>query len=423
MSVGAAVEAREREVLFRKLVEGMRSTTGATFALYRYPAKFIPQVIAYTLETYAHPGMTIFDPFAGYGTVGVVAKVYGHDYEMWDLNPLLESLHAVATMEPTEETNLLAKEGNALDLAHTMATSQSQFIPQWGNLSHWFPQEFLPLLFRAWGFYHSLADKQLKLLFLIPLLKTTHYFSYNDPQRQKLSRSPKADKRANSLLAQDWQDLFLQMMADNIRKLIKKLDEYQGLQPKPVKAIVKAGVDTLSLDLQEERDILITSPPYLQGQEYMRAAKMDLFWLGYSEDEVKELSKKEIPYRAVAPYPIYSDTYHLWRNRIQEPHLQRLFERYFWGVLGALTGLQEKIRSYLFLFVSPATIRGEPIPIHRILVEHFTALRWKHEVTLIDTIVSRTMFSAHTNPATGLKDERMRKEYLVILHRLDGKEE
>ena len=89
-------EAKEQPVSFRRLVRNIPSTTYATFGLYRYPAKFIPQVIAYVMGEYASRGMTVFDPFAGYGTTGIVAKVYGHDYELWDLNPLLETLHRVA---------------------------------------------------------------------------------------------------------------------------------------------------------------------------------------------------------------------------------------------------------------------------------------------------------------------------------------
>ncbi len=64
-------------ILFRNTVPEIPSTTYATFAIYKYPAKFIPQVIAYVLKKYAKPGMKIFDPFAGYGTVGVVSRVYG----------------------------------------------------------------------------------------------------------------------------------------------------------------------------------------------------------------------------------------------------------------------------------------------------------------------------------------------------------
>ena len=86
------------------------STTYATFGLYKYPAKFIPQVIAYALTSYGRPGMSVIDPFAGYGTVGTVARLCGNDYELWGLNPLLKYLHSVAIMHPIEiDSNALVR--------------------------------------------------------------------------------------------------------------------------------------------------------------------------------------------------------------------------------------------------------------------------------------------------------------------------
>jgi len=399
---------KERKVLFRKLVK-IPSTTYATFGLYRYPAKFIPHVIAYVLENYARPKMKIFDPFAGYGTVGVVSRIYGYDYELWDLNPLVETFDSISTLEP--------KEVEVKQLLHQMAASNEDFVPKWARLNYWFPQEFLPFLFRAWGFYHSLSHEYLKLLLTIPLLKTTRYFSYDDMQRQKLSKSPMSKQRIDKLLACDWNIEFFNMLERELGKIIQGIKEYQTFKPKQVKAIVKGGVDTLTTDLKEEKDILITSPPYLQSQEYIRQAKLDLFWLGHSEDEVRRLSKLEIPYRNVTPQPIHSKTFSMLRSDIKENHMQRVFDRYFWGVLGALTSLQEKVSSYLFLFVGRTSIRGRPVPIHRIFAEHFAELGWVHEVTLRDTIVARRMFSYRVNPATNRKDRRTPVENLVILRR------
>ena len=272
-------ERKEKEVSFRRLVKGIPSTTHATFALYRYPAKFIPQVIAYVLSEYARPRITIFDPFAGYGTTGIVSKVYGYDYELWDLNPLLKILHGVATTQP--------KEVDVNSLLSQINTSHTEFIPQWSNLTYWFPEEFLPLLFKVWGFYHCVEDPSLKLLLTIPLLRATRYFSYDDMQRQKLSRSPKSEGRISSFLAGNWRDLFYRKLEENMSSILRGAKEYWKLSPKSVRSTVKAGVDTLGMDLAEERDILITSPPYLQAQEYIRQAKMDLFWLGYSEARAK----------------------------------------------------------------------------------------------------------------------------------------
>lgn len=398
----------ERKVLFRNLVN-LPSTTYATFSLYRYPAKFIPHVIAYILENYAQPEMKVFDPFAGYGTVGVVSKIYGYDYELWDLNPLLQTLHAIATLKP--------KEVETKELLNQMATSNEEFMPQWSRLHYWFPQEFLPLLFKVWGFYHSLDNEYLKLFLTIPLLKTTRYFSFDDTQRQKLSKSPKSEQRINLLLACDWESKFFEMLDKEMEKVVKGIQEYWMLSPKQTEAIVKGGVDTLNMNLEEEKDILITSPPYLQSQEYIRQAKMDLFWLGRSEDEIRKLSKLEIPYRDIEQQPIHSETFHSMRSEIEENHLRRVFDRYFWGVLGALTRLQETVSSFLFLFVGRTSIRGRPVPIDRIFAEHFIELGWVHEATLIDTIVARRMFSYRVNPATNVKDKRIPVENLVILRK------
>lgn len=403
---------QETTVTFRKLVPSIPSTTFGTFALYRYPAKFIPQVIAYALDKYANPNMTVFDPFAGYGTVGLVSRIYGCKYELWDLNPLLKTFHAVSTLE------LNSLNVSKMDkILQDMTVSRKKFIPQWSNLDYWFHEDFLTFLSRMWGFYHSLDDEHCKLVLTIPLLKATRYFSYDDSQRQKLSKSKKSQNRVESLLANDWKGKFSRMVADDTGKILKGIKDYHSLSPRPVECVIKAGIDTMFENLEEERDILITSPPYLQSQEYIRQAKMDLFWLGYPEERVKELSKLEIPYRNTQSQPIMSETYLRLRDNLEEQKLRTVFERYFCGVLGALTRLQENTSSYLFLFVGRASMRGNPIPLDTIFAEHFTALGWIHEATLVDSIVARRLFAYSKNPATGLKDSRTPTENLVILRR------
>ena len=148
-----------KNVSFREIVN-MPSTTYATFGIYRYPAKFIPQVISYIFDKYSQPGMSVFDPFAGSGTVGIVAKLHGNSYELWDLNPMLKTLHAVATMEPVENINLG-------QIWSKMVSSKERFIPDWSNLEYWYPKEFLPFLYKVWGYYHSLREGPNKLLLTI----------------------------------------------------------------------------------------------------------------------------------------------------------------------------------------------------------------------------------------------------------------
>jgi DNA modification methylase len=402
------------EVSFRNSVPEIPSTTYGTFSIYKYPAKFIPQVIAYILKNYAEPYMKVFDPFAGYGTVGVVSRIYGCNYELWDLNPILNVIHDTAVMNEPKGFDPLR---DPLKLILDIKRSDREFVPKWSNLEYWFPKEFLPVLIKAWGYVHSLEDASIKNLLLIPLLKTTRYFSYSDEKIHKLYCSKYAKQKVQNLLKRNWNLLFFNMLEGEIRLLLKKIREYRLLKPKFVEYKIKSGVDTLETNLDNEVDILITSPPYLQAQEYIRSTKLELFWLGYDQKFIKELSRKEIPYRPVEEIEIYSEKFYRFKEAIKERHLAELYDRYFHAILRAFSILGEKVKNYMFIFVGPAKVRNMPVPIDDIVAEHLKEFGWRHEVTFVDRIVSHSMFETNVNPASGLRDSRMKTEHLVVLRR------
>jgi len=400
--------SKKVSILFRNTIPEIPSTTYGTFAIYKYPAKFIPQVIAYVLKKYAKPGMKIFDPFAGYGTVGVLSRVYGYDYELWDLNPIINTIHNTAVMKMPKV--------NIVELIKEVKNSQEEFIPKWSNLSYWFPEEFIPTLSRAWGFAHSLAD-EIKYVLLVPLINVTRYFSYGDEKVHKLYKSKHSRKKIEGLLKKDWKFQFYNMLEKEIYKLLKKVWEYNRLNPKQVEYRIKSGIDTLKTKLENDVNILITSPPYLQAQEYIRSTKLELFWLGYEESYIKELSKKEIPYRPTNKINIHSEKYYKFRKKIKENHLRMLYDRYFYDILNAFAVLGENVTDYMCIFVGPAKIRTISIPIDDIIIEHLKEFGWRHEVTFIDKIVSRVMFESDINPASGKEDSRIKTEHLVVLKR------
>lgn len=401
-------EGRKVQIIFRESVKFIPSTTFGTFGIYKYPAKFIPQAVAYVIKRYAKDKSKIFDPFAGCGTVGIVSRIYGCEYELWDLNPILEVIHNTAVMKPPEV--------NLRELIKEIRNSKEEFVPKWSNLNYWFPEEFISILSKAWGFVHSL-ENEIKYVLTVPLLKVTRYFSYSDEKIHKLYKSKYSKRKIKELLNKNWKEIFYRMLEKEIVTLLKKIEDYSMLRPKDVKCSVKAGVDTLEMDLDGEVNILLTSPPYLQAQEYIRSTKLELFWLGFDEDCIRKLSKKEIPYRDVKRMDVQSKKYEYYRGMINEEHLLRLYDRYFFAVLSSLTRLGENVTDYMCVFVGPAKIRRVPIPIDDIIVEHLSNFGWKHVVTYIDKIVSRSMFESNINPATGVEDYRMKTEHMVILKR------
>jgi hypothetical protein len=408
----------EKQVIFREFKCLIPNTTFGVFGLYRYPAKFIPRVVSYVFETYGRPKIRVVDPFAGSGTVGLVARLYGCNYEMWDLAPLLEVIHSVAITKPPKI--------DASNIVKQMIQCPTSWLPQWSNINYWYPECVLPLLSRLWGYYHSIEEDNIKRIIAIPLLRISKIFSYSDLQAQKLFKTKKSIQRVNNLLKAGWEERLITLLVKETSKVLVRLQEYhelmkrRGIEQESIRAIVKAGVDSLALskDIQSsEWEILITSPPYLQAQEYIRSIKLDLFWLGHTEEEIRTLAKLELPYRTVTAVPIYSSTFEEWRNRIEEPDLRRIYENYFYGVIDTLTKISERVKERIFLFVGRASIRSQPVPIDKIFIEHWTTLGWKHEVTLIDQIHARTLAKAKINPATRTEAHRMEKEYLVVLRK------
>ena len=79
--------------------------------------------------------------------------------------------------------------------------------------------------------------------------------------------------------------------------------------------------------------------------------------------------------------------------------------------------MDNKDHDFPITILSYAEGRTKPVPIDRIFMEHFQALGWQHEATLIDTIVARAMFFYEQNPATHSSDNRMTTEHLVVLSR------
>jgi len=397
------------EVLFRDLVKEIPSTTYATHDLYMYPAKFIPHVVRFAINRFTSEGDWVFDPFAGYGTVGIEASLTGRNFILWDLNPILDVVAKASLYR-----DYLSLSDMEIDFSYG-----EKFIPKWSNLRYWHPEKFIDVLSRAWGYYHYQVPEKLKPVVAIPLLKITRYFSYSDEKIPKLYRSKYAIEKVKKLLSSNWNTLMIKTYWMEARRVVEKIRSYQKLKPKDVSYIIRAGVDSLSLELDREVDLLVTSPPYIQAQEYIRSFKLELFWLGYDEGTVSRLASLEIPYRQKPLVQVHSDTYEKYRRIVMSFNHQKLldiYECYFKSLALFLNKNHRKVRT-MAIFVGPVKMRGVRIPIDEILREHLESLGWRHEATYIDKIVSRRLFNSKINPATGLVDERTPTEHLLVMVR------
>ena len=161
-------------------------------------------------------------------------------------------------------------------------------------------------------------------------------------------------------------------------------------------------------------DALITSPPYMQAQEYIRTSKLDLFWMGYTEGEIKAISKLEIPYRK-AERLIETKTLNEVRHSLSQERLLRILNSYFDHMIGALEHNAALLKSggKLCVFVGNPKIDGIEIETWRIIAEYFSPKGFQFDTVYDDTIKTRQLFGSRRNK----NPDGMKSEYLLVLTR------
>jgi len=159
---------------------------------------------------------------------------------------------------------------------------------------------------------------------------------------------------------------------------------------------------------------VISSPPYLQAQEYIRTIKLDLYWLGYSEAEVKRLHKLEIPYRP-AEWQVQTPTLAAARAQIIRPDLLKMLDSYFSHTIAALQNAMNHLLpgGHACIFIGSPLVGGVSVEIWRVFAEYFSEHGFRVQAVYADQIKNRQLFRARNNK----NPDGMTHEYLLVLER------
>ena len=386
-----------------------------THGIFAYPAKFIPQIVRYAITTYTKEGDWIVDPFAGSGTVGVEAYLCKRNAVLLDLNLLLNHIMPLKVYSGKERL----QEADLYKLLEGMKKSRHQFTPSWSNVSYWYPPEILEVLTHYWGFINSTDDGVYSTIIKSALLKVSKRFSYTEDRTPKLARSKRKLKAIEELLKEKWREQLDEMIHSLSLKTLRSLNDFvmytQQHQNKVTPEVQwQGGVDSSYVAVPRECDALITSPPYLQAQEYIRSTKMELFWLGHTEEEIRELSRLEIPYRK-ADRIIHTETLDKIRDMLTRDDLRKRLDSYFCHTVNALENSMNQLKpnAAACIFVGNPRIDGIMVELWRILMEYFTERGFVFEKVYEDRIQTRKLFGARKNK----NPDGMKSEFLLILRK------
>ncbi len=404
-------DERIKLISFRELVPEIKDTGYLTHAIFYYPAKFIPHVVRYALESFTKEGDWVVDPFAGSGTVGVEAYLCKRNAFLLDLNPLLD--YMIPLKVRVEKERL--REDRLSQMLDGLEKSKDHFTPAWSNLTYWYPPEMLEVLRRYWGFIKNSERNTYTAIIESTLLKASKHFSYAEHRTPKLFRSKSKRKYVEELLQTDWTEKLKKMIRSHSLGTLRSLNDFATFTNHHNSCVeFKGGVDSSYFSLHREFDALITSPPYLQAQEYMRTVKMELFWLGYNDEEIRKLSRLEIPYRK-ADRLIETPTLEKIRAELTRADLVKLLDSYFCHTINALENAMNQLKANgtACIFIGNPLIDGIKVEIWRILMEYFTDNGYSFENLYEDRIKNRQLFGTRKNK----NPDGMKSEFLLILRK------
>lgn len=450
-----------------------------THNLYSYPAKFIPHVPYYVISKFLKKNDgVVLDPFAGSSTTAIEALCQGHNVICIDINPLTNFLTEVKTQRITfnlaqqtpmkldgflgangdKSANIKTKKIHYTNFIRNLTKNEEHFYPKWKNIDHWYPEEFKDIITNLWGYIYSVEDefpKDFMNLVKLTALYVSRYLSYGARDVPKLFRSKRRIEQVEKLRKKVKDNPYVPMKVfsgkmiryyDQMRQLANVLEKsniipkyereltlenYRSNKMDTKKIICLGNTDILSFDFPKEEefiDLIVTSPPYIYAQEYIRSTKMDLYWMNLVDDtRVREVTKKELGNKKDTDIDLIRekltniDSF----NKIAEVLEKKEMEKY--GRNGKYTSLTynyfydmhliiEKISRYLKkdgifgLFVGNPTVLGHQVPCNKIFYEFFLDLGLNIIEFGYDEIVSPRLLKGRQN----LSPDGMKAEWLII---------
>lgn len=266
--------------------QAIQFTTNANECVHRwapyvqgFSASFVQSILERYGQDYISP--RILDPFAGCGTVLVQSKIDGYESFGVELNPLLQYIADVKVNSWTVRPSQLIKLYHALRT--DVLTSEPHFLK---SESHFSP-EVLTSLKRIKGGIDSFAprtdeQKNIRRLFDVA-------FASILIDSSNLKRTPCLGY---------WKDKTVDVNAPFVlfnKKIFEIAEDLKLLQTDYKDSLrVRSEVifaNSMTYDYRHKHDLVITSPPYMNGLDYVMNYKIEMAWLGFitSHKEAKAI--------------------------------------------------------------------------------------------------------------------------------------
>jgi DNA modification methylase len=270
------------------------ASNGSTHAVHAFAAKFPPALPAAFIEQLSSEGEVVLDPMAGSGTALVEALRLRREAIGFDIDPLALRLSYVKTHAVDEDEALVFAEAIAdwarlaLDRA-ALFESRKYFeatfeVTARDFFEYWFEEQTILELAALVQGIRSVAPGHLSKLFEV--IFSSLIITKSGGVSRALDLAHTRPHRVATKKYRNAIDAFF-IRASKVIPSIAALSLNAA-------STVAMG-DSRSLALGDETvDLIVTSPPYANAIDYMRAHKFSLMWFGAEPASLTERRKKYI---------------------------------------------------------------------------------------------------------------------------------
>lgn len=273
-------------------------STYSSHALHAFSAKFPPQLPRIFIENFTNQGDVVLDPMNGSGTTTLEAYLMARKGIGYDIDPLAVKIAKVKTTPLNVDENGLIndvmarvnryyRERDGLEdvLNRRFDRKTKEFIDYW-----FLPEvqlELMALILAIEEFEKGTSVREFLEVVFSSIIVTK---SGGVSRARDLAHSrPHLDRNKRPRNAFEFFEQRLKRFATVVSKLPNHL-------PQPV---IKWG-NAKKLEMEDSSvDLIVTSPPYANAIDYMRAHKFSLVWLGYSISELSSFRRYYIGSEAV----------------------------------------------------------------------------------------------------------------------------
>ncbi len=388
-----------------------------THRIHPHTAKLIPHIPRYFIEKYTKKGTIVLDPFCGSGTTLLEARLLGRNAIGIDINPLAKLISEVKTT-PINVENL---DYAIQSVKEQLKKDANRVTVECPNIDYWFSKDAQNELVRIKSSIEKLNGninceiyKFLQLCFSSVIRKS----SYADPRIAKTYKS----KRIIEKVENGWVPKPIQYFEEALDKnfdRLKALSEMLSSNNNYVRVFQGDAREISSILKQNgirEVDFIITSPPYINAQDYFRSYKLELWWLGLATPEEVKFLKQQ----AIGTENLFGINYdsipkneaqllNTTCNRIREINRTKssIVHKYFENMRLVFEESYKVLESgrHLCLVTGNNTICGVQVPTYKILADIAEAIGFKIVEIGIDEIKDRALPPNRNHDGGIIKEE------------------